>query len=259
MLIRKLLLGTVITGSLALVVGHTIQAGPKLSAVNLSVVIENTLSDGVTATTIQGDGSPYVNGQDGVTMQISSSGTPFGNFWTSDIPNRDVSFTHTLPLAYPSPETVHPELVFTPPTGPINVIAPRFATNLAGSTQTPLQNLAIGATQCLKMWWANDGPRDGSGITGWRDNFHMNDADTADSLAAYVVAKRTGTKTWTLESNKGAGGPCPNPAQNANQDSVGLVLHNETIPSGKGHSTTTYIVKDGYYFMPFRMTLTSIP
>jgi hypothetical protein len=247
----------VIAGMMGVIATLTTMLSEKPpQVVKLSMVIENSLTDGVTATTISGDGlGEYVNGAEGVSVQFGSGGTLFANLWPQpDFGQRNVSFDHSFPAPYASPETTHPELVRIPPSGVLS--NPHFGSLLV-TNSIPIQNMAVGASQCLTFWWAFSGtsPTDELSYT-WRDNFHSNNANTPDSLASFAVVTRNSTATWTVESNKNQAA-CPNLNQ-PSQDSISMVLHGTTLP-GKRGSSSAYTVKDGYYIMPFRLTLTALP
>ncbi len=241
-----------------------IAAAPSPRAVSVAVTIEPKLSDGVTDTRILGDQAPYdniyIDGADGVTAQISSGGTLWMNFWPqTDSGLREVYFDHSHTAPYPSPETLHPELVRTYyPSGYGENT--KVNSSFRDSNSVAMQNMANNSSQCLKFWWASRIMVSGQKYSG-RDNFHSIDADTAttpDTKAAYVIVTRIDTNNWTLESNPSPtlGDLCHNSNQTG-QAPASMALHDETITStGKHPTTSTYTVRDGYYYMPFRLTVT---
>jgi len=249
-----------------LVAGTAFLAGaPKPQGVSLVVTIEPKLSDGVTDSRIRGDQTPfdnvYTDGTDGVTAQLSSAGTFFMNFWPqTDSGLRDVYFDHSAPAPYASPETAHPELIRSSyPSGYGQNT--KIGSALMDSNAVAMQNMTNGSSQCMKLWWASRMTISGQNF-GWRDNFHMNDADssvTPDTKASFVIVRRVDANNWTLESNPSPvlGDLCHN-ANQSGQASVDMVLHDESIsvPGKHGNSTSTVTIRDGYYLMPFRLTLT---
>jgi hypothetical protein len=93
-----------------------------------------------------------------------------------------------------------------------------------------MRDMSIGSSQCVQFFWAY----------GSRDLYYRGVASTDDNTA-YVVVTRNSTDQRTVEN----AGFCPH-----STDYVARLVHDET---GKGNTTVT--VTDGYWYVPFRLTL----
>jgi hypothetical protein len=208
------------------------------ASISVTVTIEGKLLDNTT-TQIRDDGhDAYVDGVDGVSAKLGD-GFVF-NFWPSrGTPVRNVYFNHSYtgePFSGPVAGSPFPGGT-VPPTG--------WATNPHGGTNppdpaqivtpyVPIVNMTVGSFQCVTMFWAF-----GTG----RDLYHNGVANTSDNQSAYAVVTRVTSDQWTIETHVGSG-YCPGNLP------ISMVVHDQQVSKN-----STVVVKDGYYYMPFRITL----
>jgi hypothetical protein len=204
-----------------------------------SVTIEDTLTNGA-PTAIRSDGlGPYTNGVDGVSVSLGVI-----NFWPrNDRGTRNVVFNNGGEDTSLRPYLPSPNDAKAPPTGMTgtdNLLKDPHTGN-SNPSQSPIQNMTIGSSQCITFFWA---VKDSSTGYGWRaPNFHGNLANVPQS--SYAVVTRDSATQWTIESNHS--GLCTD-----NPYNVGMVLHDESTTMKGKTITTTYA--DGFYYVPFRLT-----
>lgn len=191
-------------------------SGP--AEVFLKVTVDNTAGYKITSDV----GGDYVNGLQSVGAKFDGPGNfIFSCGKSGHGPN--ATFVRWMNINFDSPINI-----FTPPpiTGNDKVTA---ITTLpaAGFTFIPLQNLAVGESECV-------GLTGGSGAD-WIMNFHRGAEDVSSSPSAYAVFTRISSTQWTVT-----------PAGSCSPNSNVCALRN-----GPG-------VLYGYYNMPFSFTLTKL-
>jgi hypothetical protein len=206
---------------------------PKLAAVPLSVVIESAVTptalnpEGVAA--ITGDGDPYVDGE---MFPLRANFDGYGNLIIAF--GRLVRFEYGSPLSGTRPAGVTG--------GPVSGWhSGAYISTLNRSGELPLQTLAFGASQCVKLNWQYDHPDGGWWLHGYNRGF-----DQKENGTSYAVVHREGPDVWTVEPLGGSGlcGPVTNP------ESTASVSTQRTV-KGKWE-----IINYGNYFVPFKLTLT---
>ena len=220
------------------------QKPSSLPPVPLKVTIQNFDSTG-TFCRIRSDcwnapipNCPYIDGVDGVSANFDESG------------NLNISFqdkrhkTRLVYFDYGDPNTGDPSQVFMAP--PPGAHVPPYPTGFQNEANvinhhtdtvpfTPLQNMSVGAVQCvgLAVTFQLNG-------RGWRNNFHYMQNFPNSSITAYGVVTRLDANTWEVEPKASACNP-----------GVATVAELNDIPlSGPGGLTN-----NGMYYMPFKLTL----
>ncbi len=203
----------------------------KLAAVPLSVVVESTTAN--LDARITGDGLPYEDGAaDGTRARIDDHGNLIISF------GREVHFDYGQVV-----EDLRPE------DEPVSGWYDASYISSVNAWAPPLQQLAVGTSQCIKLNWQRDLP-DG----GWfRLGFNRGPDVTLRDDTAYAVVTRVNQDVWSVEPTGGvtcvtgetnASGPYVNP------DATALVF---TQQSSRGRWVYTFY---GTYRLPFRLTLT---
>lgn len=241
---KKLLLFTVAIMGLA--VFSASAKGSRPQNVRLRVTIHDYMSDNLTPAQVRSDGAgEYIDGVDGVSAQAGSDGNLTVSFWyTATTRNVWVNHDHIDGQVFSGPvgSPCNPA-VYCPPSG--YQYAPHMATSLPAPI--PIQSMTIGSSWCSNIFWGF-GPVPANNIG---DVTARHDVFGIDSNTGYVVVTRTDATTWNVETP--IGGTCmpgsPNP--------VAKVSHN-VIAQGKGHTTTNTQIVDGYYYVPFHITLEQI-
>ena len=237
---KRLLLLTLCLGSTLFVAGtlSAVKGGPPR---NWSMTIDNTLSDGVTATTILSDGlGDYTNGVDGVGMSST-----FLNFWPrTDLGTRNVRFGNN---GFLEPTTLAAPVVNdtdTPPTGLTGTGLQLTDPHGALTLPTPMENMSIASRQCASLFLV---AADSNTESGWRmPNYQYSNA--SGSGTSFVVVKRISATQWTVESDY------QNFCTTTNYPNEAMVLHG--VSSTIKGKTTTITHADGYYSIPFHFTYT---
>ncbi|HEX4947508.1 MAG TPA: hypothetical protein VFZ34_12635 [Blastocatellia bacterium] len=201
----------------------------------------NTIEDPRCADRIRSDGlGAYTHGVQGVSATIDQYGYLNLNFQTSDSPLRQVYFDYSVRF----PSASNPEPPLTPPAPGLQPKAQLTTLPLGEGNYTPIQNMALGSSQCVKtgiaFTWADKKK------TQWRSNFRRSDTFTAQTAqTSYGVVTCEGVDStgkcisWTLEPKSNCSG----------YDSIGELLHTPTVGP---FNFTDY----GLYYLPFKLTLT---
>lgn len=209
-----------------------------LTMVPLKVTIQNYDSIG-TFSRIRSDcwntpnpNCPYIDGSDGVGAKFDTSGNLVIDFQNKKPKTRLVYFDYDAPQMYASP----PPGAHVPPypTGFQNMA--RVITNhQTVPSFTPLQNLSVGAAQCVGLAFTFQ-----LNGKGWRNNFNYAQNFPNSSLTSYAVVTRIDANTWEIE-----------PKVSTCNTGIATVAELNDIPlSGPGGLTN-----NGMYYMPFKLTL----
>lgn len=174
----------------------------------------NLTSDGV------GD---YVTGSQNVSAQFDQYGNFIFNCGLGGHGN-NTYMVRWLNINFSSPVQVF----INPPITGNDKVTGITTISVAAFTFIPLQNLAVGQSECV-------GLTGGSGAD-WVMNFHRGAEDVSSSPSAYAVFTRINSTQWTVT-----------PAGSCSPNSNVCALRN-----GPG-------VLYGYYNMPFSFTLTKLP
>lgn len=193
------------------------RSGP-LTAVPLIVTVSDIGGAG-----IRSDGSGvYTDGSQNVQAVLDQSGT----FAFNTKASTRIAAVRSVTYSFSSP--VDPLNTYLPT--PSNSQNYHFSTGpSAFSPFIPIQNLAIGSSECAYM-----GNSIANSAQAWRVSYHKGNEDVSASPTAFAVFTRTGTNTWTVAPS-GACSPISNVAALRSDD--GTVLY-------------------GYYNLPFLFTLT---
>lgn len=181
---------------------------------------------------------PYVDGLEGVSASFDKSGNLQVDCQSSKTQIRQVYFD------YGNPNTGDPSQVFMPP--PPGSHVPPYPTGFQNMARvvtdppvnapfTPLQNLSIGAVQCvgLAVTFQLNG-------TGWRSNFRKGNNFPNTPLASYGVVTRLDANTWEVEPR----------ASSCNPGTATVGELNDIPLSGPGSLTN-----NGMYYLPVKITL----
>lgn len=195
---------------------------------NLPVVsLRMTVSDAGGNKITSDGGADYVNGTQNVKVVFDQNGNFMFNSKASNNPNvpmvRWLNYNFNDPIS-PDPILTGMEKGSFISTGK-TITSPAF---------TPLQNLAIGATQCIGL---------SGGLINYdlnSVNFHRNLADVPNTPTAYVYVTRISQTQWTVKPVPPLSGGC------SAISNVGAFIAN----GGQ------YVF---YYNLPFSFTLTKLP
>ncbi len=195
---------------------------PTYPVVPLSVMIEAAVNPDSPGPGIWGDGAPYVNGAtDGTTANLDKYGNLIVSF------GRGVRFDYSLNLAGNG--------------GAVSgLYDDSYISTLGQVPRTPLQNLGLQQSQCIKLNWQYD-------VTGGmlRHGFNRGFDQSVQDDTSYAVVTRNDENTWLVEPTGGVECGSYN-----NPDSVALVF---SQVSRKGKWVVT---EYGRYSLPFKLTLT---
>jgi len=168
---KKLVLACVTMAGLVGVSGRPFAAAKPVTypSIPLSVTIEDSFK-------ITGDGSPYVNGEQGTTANFDKYGNLIVSF------GRAVYFDYSQPID--GVDAV---------SGSYN--GAYISTVAKQPGDGALQNLTEGSSQCVQLNWQF---RDASNVL-WRNGFHRDRDLPAQDGTSYAVVTRAGFDTWEVE------------------------------------------------------------
>ena len=189
-----------------------------LQEVLLKLTVDNASESNITSDL----GGDYVNGSQAVGAKFDQYGNFIFSCGTSGRgPN--ATLIRWLNINFNSPV----EVFINPPITGNDKVTAITTISVAAYTFIPLQNLAIGQSECV-------GLTGGSGAE-WVMNFHRTAEDVPGSPSAYAVFTRINSTQWTVTPV----GPCsPNSNVCALRNGPGVLY--------------------GYYNMPFSFTLTKL-
>lgn len=202
----------------------------KYPVVPLSVVIDSVVTptptnlSGIPA--ITGDGLAYEDGEARLRTVIDEYGNLILAF------GRDVYFQYGDPEEGTRSDQVQDE----PESG---LKSNAYISSLRRTGEGPLQLLAPGRSQCVRLNWQYDHPAGG----WWRHGFNRG-SNHLDNGTSYAVVTRVDDNVWTVEPRGGQH------CGFTNRDSVAQVFTQRTV-KGK-----TVFVDYGDYYLPFKLTLT---
>ena len=176
---------------------------------------------------ITGDGlGAYVNGTQNVKVLFDKNGNLF--FTTKASNNPNVPMVRFLNYNFNSPVSSNP-----PVTGIEIGSSMSGGKSASNSAHIPLQNLAVGSTQCIAL---------SSGLINFdlkTVNFHSNWEDVTNTPSAFAYITRNSSTEWIITPVPPSGGGC-----SSNSNICGFVTNNGAFV--------------WYYNMPFSFTLTAI-
>ena len=189
-----------------------------LTAVPLVVTVSDFMGGGISSD----GGGAYTDGSQNVAAVIDQ----FGTFAFDTKASTRIAAVRWVTYSFSSP--VNPLNTYVPT--PSNSQDYHFSTGASAfSPFIPLQNLAIGSSECGYM-----GNEIANSTQSWRVSYHKGYEDVSGSPTAFAVFTRTGANTWTVAPS----GTCsPNSNVAALRSADGTVLY-------------------GYYNLPFFFTLT---
>ncbi len=185
--------------------------------VYLSLTMANTAGDRLTS---DQNGS-YVNGSQGVSAKFDQ----YGNFIFGIGPvghGASATLQRWINIDLSSPVVVYSN----PPITGNDIVTAITTVPASGLTSVAMQNMEVGATQCITLT--------GGSNAGWVMNFHRGAEDVNTSQSSYMVVTRNSTTQWTMTP-------------------VGSCSPNSNVCALRNGSEVLY----GYYNMPFSFTLTA--
>jgi hypothetical protein len=199
-----------------------------LPVVSLIVTVDDVDGAG-NAYGIQSDGQgAYVDGSQGVGAAIDQYGTFAFNTYDTNVQSKRRPPAQRW-VRYNFDHPIDPTNTYRP--SPTNDQNYHFSTGPSDyNAWAPLQNLAVGASQCGYM-----GNSVSNVSTSWLVSFHKGKEDTADSPTSFAVFTRVSATVWTAQP-------------------TGSCSASSNVASLRDAATGTLY---GYYSLPFHFTLTA--
>lgn len=223
---------------------------PRITAVPLVVTVEGNPTDLASPFNIRSDGGgDYRNGVDGVAASFETD----GNFVVREFGGRGLYFEYDAPLAgvwggdagFPgdpatgiAPDGADP--------GSKGVAPPGCSLSTLRTGSDALQNMVVGASQCLRMNFRYDGPGRNQIYRSAFQRTQNGALPAGADATAWGVVTRESDDVWTIEPGLCAGGP----ALAEGEEAASRLIEVVTV---KNRATTT---NNGRFNLPFRITLT---